>query len=92
MARTRAERLEFLKTLRDAWEDAYAAAITLVGTLGPKPDYSIDGQSVSWQSMYTNGPKVIEDLTKLVNQASWAAGPVDTAPTGQPNASPTSSA
>ncbi len=78
MSRTRDQRLEKLRLIRDAWEDAYYAAILLIGTTGPKPDYSIGGQSVSWQSVYVNGPKVIEDLTKQINQASWAAGPVDT--------------
>lgn len=78
-ARTRQERLEKLKLIRDAWEDAYQAALVAIpDATGAKPDYSIGGQSVSWQAVYTNGPKVIEDLTRRVNEASWAAGPVDT--------------
>lgn len=68
--------LENLRLLRDSWITAYQAALTAIATIGPKPDYSVGGQSVSWQAVYTNGPKVIQELTDLINEMSWYAGPV----------------
>jgi len=74
---TNAQRLESLRLLLDDWITAYRASLTAVTSTGPKPDYSVGGQSVSWSTVYANGAKVIEDLTKLVATLSWLDGPVD---------------
>lgn len=79
MSASIASTVESLRLTRDAWIAAYKSAVTTAQTLNsPKPDYGIDGQSVSWQAVYTNGPAVIASLTKVINELSWSAGPVDT--------------
>lgn len=72
-SQTPAQRLERLRILRDAWLTAWEASITAASS-GIKPDYSIDGQSVSWQSVYTNATSVIENLDKLIARLSWSIG------------------
>ncbi len=79
MANSNATNLETIKLTYDAWLTAYKLAVVAAGTIGPKPDYSVGGQSVSWQAVYTNGPKIITDLRKLITEMEWSAGgPVDT--------------
>ncbi len=72
-AQTPEQRLERLKVLRDSWLTAWEASITAAAS-GIKPDYSIDGQSVSWQSVYTNAMKIIDELDKLIARLSWSIG------------------
>lgn len=73
MSNSIATTLENLRLLRDAWIAAYTASLAAISA-GVKPDYSVGGQSVSWQAVYTNGAKVIEDLTKQINAYSWMDG------------------
>jgi hypothetical protein len=50
------------------------AAILAEITANPKPDYSIDGQSVSWTSYYATLTQRMKDLLDI---QIWLSGPYE---------------
>jgi len=49
-------------------------------TTNPKPNYSINGQSVSWQSLYDS---LWNQLSKVNEQMAAVGGPFEHASTGE---------
>lgn len=71
MARTTAERIEKLKTIRDQLEDRLAEV-----TLEHKPTYTVDGQSFQW-TQYTEMLRkqiaaITADISALDRGGGWA--------------------
>jgi hypothetical protein len=56
-----ANALASLLTARDQ-----AAANIAAATVSPKPDYGVDGQSVSWSAYVAGQAKLVDDLNKLI--------------------------
>ncbi len=62
--------VENLITLRDNYIQILTDESTYQLANGPKPSYSIDGESVSWDSWRDSMTAKIESLTNLINKVS----------------------
>lgn len=61
---------ENLTTIRDNYAQALATESAYQITNGPKPSYSIDGESVNWDTWRDSMLAKIDTLEKLIQSAS----------------------
>ena len=61
--------LENLVIIRDGYAQSLATEAAYQVANGPKPDYSIDGQSVSWEAWRSGMMKKLEELNDLIGAA-----------------------
>lgn len=65
---------ENLKTIRDNLITEVKTETTLWAANGPKPSYSLDGQSVSWDQWLENRTRQIESCDRMIQvlEGAWA--------------------
>lgn len=66
MALTTAQRVAYLETILDNLITIVATETAYQATNGPKPSYSLDGQSVNWDTWLDGMQSKIEKQQKLI--------------------------
>lgn len=61
--------VEKLTAIRDDLATTFALEVAYTAAHGPKPDYSLDGESYQWSAWEEAATRKLEALNKLIQQA-----------------------
>jgi hypothetical protein len=74
MAKSQAEHLASLRTIRDNLVTELATETAYRATNGPKPTYTAGDKTTDWSGYLTTMQKLITELNQTIAALSWGVG------------------